>query len=95
MPVTSLNDIVVFNDKTLESNFKWTIHSQAQDKRIVREHYDRGDDFFEAFLGERMVYTSGIFLDESESLEQSQDNKIDLVCRKLMTRPGDELLDIG
>lgn len=27
------------------------IHSMAQDKRIVREHYDRGDDFFEAFLG--------------------------------------------
>lgn len=74
---------------------EWTIHSMAQDKRIVREHYDRGDDFFEAFLGDRMVYTAGFFNDESETLEQSQDNKIDLVCRKLMLRPGDELLDIG
>ena len=34
------------------------IHSQEQDTRIVREHYDRGNDFFEWFLGERMVYTS-------------------------------------
>ena len=33
------------------------IHSKAQDERIVRDHYDRGDDFFEAFLGDRMVYT--------------------------------------
>lgn len=74
---------------------EWTIHSMAQDKRIVREHYDRGDDFFEAFLGDRMVYTAGFFNDESETLEQSQDNKIDLVCRKLMLKPGDELLDIG
>jgi hypothetical protein len=41
------------------------IHSRAQDERIVREHYDRGDDFFEAFLGERMVYTAGFFRDES------------------------------
>ena len=71
------------------------IHSKSQDKRIVREHYDRGDDFFEAFLGDRMVYTSGIFNDEHESLEQAQDNKMNLVCRKLMLRQGDEMLDIG
>ena len=71
------------------------IHSKSQDKRIVREHYARGDDFFEEFLGERMVYTSAIFNDEHESLEQGQDNKMNLVCRKLMLRPGDEMLDIG
>jgi cyclopropane fatty-acyl-phospholipid synthase-like methyltransferase len=71
------------------------IHSKSQDKRIVREHYDRGDDFFEAFLGERMVYTSGFFRDETESLEQAQDNKMDLVCNKLMVKPGQEMLDIG
>lgn len=71
------------------------IHSKEQDKRIVREHYDRGDDFFEAFLGDRMVYTSAFFRDETDSLEQAQDNKMDLVCSKLMVRPGDEMLDIG
>jgi sphingolipid C9-methyltransferase len=71
------------------------IHSKEQDERIVREHYDRGDDFFEAFLGERMVYTSAFFRDEHDSLEQAQDNKLDLVCRKLMVHPGNEMLDIG
>jgi sphingolipid C9-methyltransferase len=71
------------------------IHSKEQDQRIVREHYDRGDDFFEWFLGERMVYTSGFFKDPSESLEQSQDNKMNLVCQKLMLQPGERLLDIG
>ncbi len=71
------------------------IHSKEQDKRIVREHYDRGNDFFNAFLGERMVYTSAFFRDEQDSLEAAQDNKLDLVCRKLMVAPGNELLDIG
>ena len=66
---------------------EWTIHSRAQDQRIVRGHYDRGDDFFQAFLGERMVYTAGFFKDESETLEQSQDNKLDRVCQKLLLRP--------
>jgi cyclopropane fatty-acyl-phospholipid synthase-like methyltransferase len=71
------------------------IHSKSQDERIVRDHYDRGNDFFESFLGDRMVYTSAFFRDEFDSLEQAQDNKMELVCRKLMVRPGDEMLDIG
>lgn len=74
---------------------EWTLHSLAQDRRIVREHYDRGDDFFSAFLGERMVYTSGIFHDETQSLEQGQDNKLEMVCQKLGLQQGAELLDVG
>jgi len=72
-----------------------TVHTKSQDQRIVREHYDRGNDFFGWFLGERMVYTSGFFNSKDESLEQSQDNKMNLVCQKLRLKPGERLLDIG
>ncbi len=95
-------DLVNFNLTGKHFEFFFTrmipevaIHSKSQDERIVREHYDRGDDFFEAFLGDRMVYTSAIFNDEHETLEQAQDNKMNLVCRKLMLQPGQEMLDIG
>lgn len=71
------------------------IHSKKQDERIVREHYDRGNDFFGAFLGERMIYTSAFFMTGEETLEQAQDNKMDLVCGKLMVKPGETFLDIG
>lgn len=71
------------------------IHTQQQDTRIVREHYDRGNDFFEWFLGPRMVYTSAYFKDPGESVEQAQDNKLKMVCEKLQLRPGERLLDIG
>lgn len=71
------------------------IHSQEQDTRIVREHYDRGNDFFEWFLGERMVYTAGFFEDPKESVEQAQDNKFNLVCKKMQLHPGERMLDIG
>lgn len=74
---------------------EWLIHSKAQDQRIVREHYDRGDDFFAAFLGDSMIYTSGLFRDAGESLEQAQRNKMDVVCQKLRLEPGHTLLDIG
>ncbi|HEX9619848.1 MAG TPA: cyclopropane-fatty-acyl-phospholipid synthase family protein [Polyangiaceae bacterium] len=86
------------------AHFKWAItnfvpevviHSRSQDRRIVREHYDRGNDFFEWFLGDRMVYTSGFFLNREQTLEQAQDNKLELVCQKLGLKPGMRLLDIG
>jgi sphingolipid C9-methyltransferase len=90
--------------KLTKEHLKWavtnfipevTIHSKEQDRRIVREHYDRGNDFFGWFLGERMVYTSGFFENPGQSLELSQDNKMHLVCQKLGLEPGHRLLDIG
>jgi sphingolipid C9-methyltransferase len=74
---------------------EWLIHSKSQDQRIVREHYDRGDDFFQAFLGDSMIYTSGLFGDGNESLEDAQRNKMNVVCQKLRLQPGHSLLDIG
>ncbi len=71
------------------------LHTKQQDTRIVREHYDRGNDFFEWFLGPRMVYTSAYFRDPRESLEQAQDAKLKLVCDKLQLQPGERFLDIG
>ncbi|OBZ77976.1 putative fatty acid methyltransferase [Grifola frondosa] len=72
-------------------------HSKSQDEEQVRDHYDRGDDFYSWFLGPRMVYTSGIVtsLTEEESLEQLQDNKLTVVCEKLNLQPDDRLLDVG
>ena len=73
------------------------IHSKSQDKRIVREHYDRGNDFFGYFLGERMVYTAGYFKDGpgKSTLEEAQDEKINRVGKRLMLKPGETLLDVG
>lgn len=74
-----------------------TIHSKAQDQRIVRGHYDRGNDFFGAFLGERMVYTAAYFKNgrDKATLEEAQDEKIRRVGQKLMLKPGETLLDVG
>lgn len=67
------------------------VHSRSQDEEQVRDHYDRGDDFYEWFLGPRMIYTSGVSLDPNsdETLEQLQDNKLSLVCHKLDLQPTD------
>ncbi|KAI9144365.1 S-adenosyl-L-methionine-dependent methyltransferase [Paraphysoderma sedebokerense] len=72
-------------------------HSRKQDADQVREHYDRGDDFYAGFLGPRMIYTSGNISnpDKRESLEELQDNKLELVSKLMKFKPGDRHLDIG
>jgi len=67
------------------------------DEEQVRDHYDRGDDFYGWFLGPRMIYTSGIISDinKEETLEELQDNKLAIVCEKIALKQGERLLDIG
>ncbi|MEZ4227544.1 MAG: cyclopropane-fatty-acyl-phospholipid synthase family protein [Polyangiaceae bacterium] len=72
-----------------------SIHSKARDQRIVREHYDRGNDFFQSFLGDRMAYTCAFFSQSGESLDSAQWSKLDRVCAKLGLEPGMKLLDVG
>ncbi|KAF5579054.1 cyclopropane-fatty-acyl-phospholipid synthase [Fusarium pseudocircinatum] len=73
------------------------MHTRSQDEEQVRDHYDRGDDFYGWFLGPRMIYTSGIISDinREETLEELQDNKLTVVCEKIGLNKGDSMLDIG
>lgn len=73
------------------------MHTRSQDEEQVRDHYDRGDDFYSWFLGPRMIYTSGIISDihKAEPLEQLQDNKLRIVCEKIGLKKGDRMLDLG
>jgi cyclopropane-fatty-acyl-phospholipid synthase len=57
-------------------------------------HYDLGNDFYQAMLGLRMAYSCGYWKDAA-TLEEAQEAKLDLICRKLRIEPGMRLLDIG
>lgn len=71
------------------------VHSRVQDRIQVTEHYDRGNSFYAAFLGETMIYTSAFFKTPEDSLEVAQTQKLDLVCRKLHLKKGMRHLDFG
>ena len=42
-----------------------------------------------------MIYTSGVVTGKNESLEKLQENKMNLVCKKMRLQPGEKHLDIG
>ncbi|MEO8735179.1 MAG: class I SAM-dependent methyltransferase [Edaphobacter sp.] len=71
------------------------VHTLRKDKRAISFHYDKPPEFFAPWLGPSMVYSCAYFCRSSESLEDAQRNKLDLICKKLRLEPGDQMLDIG
>jgi cyclopropane-fatty-acyl-phospholipid synthase len=76
------------------------LQSVARASQVAHAHYDLGNDFFAAMLGRSMTYSCGYWTAGSlgpaaTSLEQAQDRKLELICKKLDVGPGDHVLDIG
>ncbi|MFA5888826.1 MAG: cyclopropane fatty acyl phospholipid synthase [Candidatus Paceibacterota bacterium] len=61
---------------------------------VGKKHYDLGNDLFEAMLDKRMVYTCAYWKNAS-NLDEAQEHKLDLVCKKLNLHEGQRILDIG
>lgn len=61
---------------------------------VGERHYDIGNDLYKAMLDKRMVYTCG-YWKNAQTLDEAQEHKLDLVCRKLNLKPGQRILDIG
>ncbi|MDT8385816.1 MAG: cyclopropane fatty acyl phospholipid synthase [Gammaproteobacteria bacterium] len=61
---------------------------------VGEAHYDLGNDFYAAMLDPRMTYTCGYWKD-ADNLEEAQEAKLDMICRKLELKPGMKVLDIG
>jgi len=69
--------------------------AQEENKAFIAFHYDVSNDFYKLFLDPNMQYTCAHFHDWTDTLEQAQVNKMDMVCRKLRLQEGDRFLDIG
>jgi cyclopropane-fatty-acyl-phospholipid synthase len=70
-------------------------HSQQRDAAAIRHHYDVSNAFYRMVLGPSLTYSCAVFHDPSDTLEQAQANKYELICRKLDLQPGMRLLDVG
>ncbi len=86
--------------RTLSDGWLWMVsrlRNRQQGRRafaVGEQHYDLGNDLYEAMLGPAMVYSCGYWRDAAD-LSAAQDAKLDLVYRKAELAPGMRLLDIG
>jgi cyclopropane-fatty-acyl-phospholipid synthase len=70
-------------------------HSKQRDAAAISHHYDVSNRFYEIVLGPSMAYTCACYPSADATLERAQEEKFDLVCRKLALQPGQRLLDVG
>ncbi len=61
---------------------------------VGEQHYDVGNDLYQRMLDKNMIYTCGYWQD-AKDLDQAQEHKLELVCRKLNLESGMRVLDIG
>jgi cyclopropane-fatty-acyl-phospholipid synthase len=61
----------------------------------IHHHYDLGNNFYQLWLDNEMVYTCAYFSSASLSLEEAQEAKMDHVCRKLELKPGQTVVEAG
>ncbi len=79
-------------------NGLWSYFINRQSKHLVsnkvKHHYDIGNDFYRSMLDARLTYSCG-YWKEAKALDQAQEHKFALICRKLNLQPGQRILDIG
>jgi cyclopropane-fatty-acyl-phospholipid synthase len=70
-------------------------HSKNASREAIEFHYDVSNDFYGLWLDRAMVYSCGYFERADQGLDEAQRAKLEHICRKLLLKPGERLLDIG
>ncbi len=70
------------------------LQRQSRAFQVGARHYDLGNEFYEAMLDSRMIYSCAYWKDAA-TLDQAQEAKLDLTLGKLGLRPAQRVLDVG
>lgn len=72
----------------------FNLQTTRRAREVGRHHYDIGNDLYRCMLDRRMIYSCA-YWERASTLDEAQEAKLDLVCRKLAFEPGMRVLDIG
>ena len=74
---------------------KFFVKSRQKERENIEYHYDVPTGFYRLFLGKTMGYTCGYYADQKTTMDDAQNEKMDIICQKLRLAKGEGLLDIG
>jgi len=72
----------------------FNLQNKRLSKRVAEEHYDLGNELYEKMLDKRMQYTCA-YWKHATNLEDAQERKLDLICKKLRIKSSDKVLEMG
>jgi cyclopropane-fatty-acyl-phospholipid synthase len=78
---------------SLES-FVANVGAKERAFEVGERHYNIGNNLFELMLDKDMTYSCGYWR-EAQDIDQAQEAKLNLVCRKLGLKAGQQILDLG
>jgi cyclopropane-fatty-acyl-phospholipid synthase len=64
-------------------------------KKNISAHYDLGNAFYSAWLDPSMTYSSALYAEGAQSLEEAQAAKYRALAVKMGIKPSDHVLEIG
>ncbi|WP_087025010.1 SAM-dependent methyltransferase [Thaumasiovibrio subtropicus] len=70
-------------------------NSKKQARDNIAAHYDLGNALYSQFLDDNMLYSSGIYQHDADTLSDAQINKMQRLCQQLHLQPDDHVLEIG
>ena len=70
------------------------MQSKVRSRIVGKKHYDVGNELYKYMLDKNMNYTCA-YWKGARTLDQAQENKLDLVCKKLELKSGMSVLDLG
>ena len=70
------------------------LQSRSKAVYVGSSHYSRTSELYQKMLDKRMTY-SGAYWKSATDLDEAQEAKLDLICKKIMLKPGMRILDIG
>lgn len=100
----AVNQAVMDN---LEGGYQWlskplmkVLHwlnsnTEAGSRKNIAAHYDLGNDLFQLFLDPTMMYSSAMFDETTQTLQQASERKLKTICDKLHLEPSDHVVEIG
>ena len=70
-------------------------NSRKGSKKNIEAHYDLGNSFYKLWLDPTMTYSSAMFNNKDETLEEAQKNKYQRIIDTINPKSTDHILEVG
>lgn len=91
-------------DKKVKGNWRTALYvlqtrllnrqTKGRALQVGEQHYDLGNDLYQAMLDSRLNYTCA-YWKNAKTLDEAQEAKLDLVCKKINLKPEMTVLELG
>ncbi len=72
----------------------FNLQNRSRAYQVAQQHYDIGNDLFTAMLDKRLNYSCGYWM-KAKNLDEAQEHKLELICKKIGLKEGMTILDLG